>query len=459
MPFEYASQDATALAQAFAAGETDPVEAFDAALARTATADHAFIEITEQRGRREAEAARARWQAGAPLSAFDGVPMAWKDLFDIVGSVTTAGAALRRDEPGAREDAAIVRRLSQAGLVCVGKTNLSELAYSGLGLNPHFGTPVNRALAGEPRAPGGSSSGSAIAVAAGVVPIAMGTDTAGSIRIPAAFNGLVGYRCSRKRLAMDGVFALARSLDALGPITRSVRDAVQLDQLLTDGPAVTPAPLQHLQLRVDDHTLGDSRVSAAVRDNLEHCLALLQRAGVRIDRRPVRAWQATLEAIEQNGWLGAAEAFARHEQLLDSPAACALDPRVRRRLEAARSLPASRQLALYDQRVQLQAQLQRELDGALLITPTVGHVAPLLAPLEQDDELFVSCNLATLRLTMAGSLLDMPGVALPSGIDGQGLPTSLLLAACSGQDLALLRAALAVQACLAAAPGTAAEHP
>lgn len=451
MPLNLPTADATALTEAYAAGIVDPVQVFEAAMDRACTVETAFICLTPARGRREAEAASARWKAGAPLSALDGVPIAWKDLFDLQGTVTTAGAALRRHMPAADHDAVVASRLAQAGMVCIGKTNLSEFAYSGLGLNPHFGTPVNPALPGSPRAPGGSSAGSAIAVAAGVVPIAMGTDTAGSIRIPAAFNGLVGYRSSRKRLPMDGVFGLARSLDALGPLTRSVRDAVLIDQQLTGAQPLLAAESASLHLRVDPATLDDPRVQPAVRDNLERCLRRLEQAGVRIDRRPLGAWQATLEGIAEHGWLGAAEAFARHEQLLDSPAALQLDPRVRQRLETARSLPASRQLALYDLRVRLQARLRQELDGALLVTPTVAHVAPLLAPLEQDEALFAAWNLATLRLTMAGSLLDMPGVALPSGVDAQGLPTSLLLAGPSGEDLALLRAALAIEALLAKA--------
>ncbi|WP_226507427.1 amidase [Pseudomonas sp. MWU16-30317] len=449
MPFDFATADGHDLAHAYATGQTDPVEAFEAALERLPVAEHAFIALTQGRGRREAEAARRRWLDHGPLSALDGVPIAWKDLFDMKGMVTTAGAAIRRHAETAPQDAALVSRLAQAGMVSLGKTNLSELAYSGLGLNPHFGTPVNPRFSAAPRAPGGSSSGSAIAVAAGVVPIAMGTDTAGSIRIPAAFNGLVGYRSSRKRYGFAGVFGLARSLDALGPITRSVRDAIALDQLFTHTHMnLDTADLRGLRLRVDEATLNDPRVQPAVRDNLEHCLQRLGSAGAHIDRRPLRAWQSALDCIAQQGWLGAAEAFASHERLLDSADAAGLDPRVRRRLEAARSMPASRQLRLYEQRGLLQAQLHSELDGALLITPTVAHVAHLLEPLQSDDELFASTNLATLRLTMPGSLLDMPGVTLPSGVDGDGLPTGLLLAACSGNDIAVLRAALAVETLL-----------
>jgi len=437
--------DGLALAEGFASGASNPELALEDALACARQVPAAFIGLTETRARREAAAASARWAAGQPLSPLDGVPIAWKDLFDLAGTVTTAGAAVRAGMAPARADASLVNLLSRAGLVNLGKTNLSELAYSGLGLNPHFGTPVNP-LYGEPaRVPGGSSSGSAIAVAAGVVPLAMGTDTAGSIRIPAALNGLVGYRSSRRRYAATGVFPLARSLDALGPLAHSVRDVLCVDTLL--GGHVPPrAPaLQGLRLRLDPHVLGDSRIQPAVRDNLLAAVQRLARAGAVIEERPVEAFNAALNVIETRGWLGSAEAFAFHQPLLDSPAAAQLDPRVRKRLEKARHFPASEQIALYQAARDLRRHIADELDGALLITPTVGHVAPLLAPLEADEELFVQTNLATLRLTMPGSLLDMPGVALPSGTDADGLATSLLLSAPSGQDALLLRAALAVE--------------
>ncbi len=170
--------------------------------------------------------------------------------------------------------------------------------------------------------------------------------------------------------------------------------------------------------------------------------------GALIDLRPSPAFQATLQLIEQQGWLGAPEAFALHQPLLDSDAATRLDPRVRRRLEAARAFPASQLINLHSARNRLQQQMTDELDGAFLITPSVAHVAPPLSPLEADDELFVHTNLATLRLTMPGSLLDLPGVSLPSGRDALGLPTGMLISAPAGEDFRLLRAALAVEAAL-----------
>lgn len=185
-----------------------------------------------------------------------------------------------------------------------------------------------------------------------------------------------------------------------------------------------------------------------MRANLLVAIERLQLAGAVVVQRPLHGLQVTLQLIQEQGWLGAAEAFALHQPLLDSEYAEQLDPRVRRRLENARQMPASQLLRLYEARRQLQQQVQDELDGALLITPTVAHVAPPLAPLENDDELFARTNLATLRLTMPGSFLDMPGVALPSGHDAQGLPTGLLLSLPQGEDTQLLATALAVEAAL-----------
>ncbi len=439
--------DATSMAEDFASGRSDPVHALDQVLEQASRSAGVFIALTPERARREAQASAARWQAGQPLSVFDGVPLAWKDLFDVAGSITTAGAAYRRNAPAALLDAPSVGLLCRAGVVSVGKTNLSELAYSGLGLNPHFGTPHNPHGTDQPRIPGGSSSGSAVAVAAGIVPIAMGTDTAGSIRIPAALNGLVGYRSSSRRYSRDGVFPLSHTLDSLGPLTRSVRDALAIDDLLNGRAQRHRArSLNGQRFVLEQGTL--EGIEPAVRNNLLRAVDQLKAAGALVEVRPCATFQSTLDLIKHHGWLGAFEAFALHEALLDSPDAQQLDPRVRRRLEAARNLPASQLLHLTDARRRLQHQMIDDLDGAVLITPTVAHVAPALAALQADDDLFVSTNLATLRLTMPGSLLDMPGVSLPSGRDALGLPTGLLLSAPTGEDARLLRAALSVESVL-----------
>lgn len=229
-----------------------------------------------------------------------------------------------------------------------------------------------------------------------------------------------------------------------------MRDAIVLDNLLLGDRLGMPLdsvalPIAGLKLCVDAQLLGDARIQPEVRANLVAALERLAAAGAVVEHKAVPAFQQALEVIEQIGWLGGAEAFALYQGLLDSPQAEQLDPRVRKRLEGARAYPASKQVLLYQAAEALKAQIAHELDGAFLVTPTVGHVAPLLAPLEEDAELFVATNLATLRLTMPGSMLDMPSVALPSGKGEAGLPTSLLLSSSSGNDKALLRAALAIE--------------
>ncbi len=196
-------------------GKVDPVEVTEEVLAGIAAyPDKAvFTSLLEDRATTEAHAASKRLRQGRSLGLLDGIPIAWKDLFDIEGLPTTAGSKVLKKAAPAAKDAAIVDLLKQAGMVAVGRTNMSEFAFSGIGINPHYGTPHNPHGKDVPRIPGGSSSGSGVAVAAGLVPVAMGTDTGGSIRIPAGFNGIVGYKATRGRYRMDGVYPLATSLD------------------------------------------------------------------------------------------------------------------------------------------------------------------------------------------------------------------------------------------------------
>lgn len=443
--------DGCALAAAYRDGTTDPVTVADQCLAQAARLPGTFITLTPTRARSEAEASRQRWQQGRPLSPLDGVPIAWKDLYDVYGTPTTAGAEIYRNAPPAAHDAPVVEAASRAGLVMIGKTNLSEFAFSGLGLNPHYGTPTNPTMSSVPRVPGGSSSGSAIAVAGGAAMIGMGTDTAGSVRVPAAFNGIVGYRASSGRYPMQAVAELSRTLDSLGPLTRSVRDAVALDAVLSGHPSqepMPPLPASRLHFVVDEGTLTDAAVEASVRSNMSTVITKLREAGVTLEVRRCNVFHQVLDLIQAYGWLGSIEAFALHEPVLNSADAERLDQRVRRRLESSRALPASAAVRLYQARAELIAQAAHELDGALLLTPTVAHVAPQLQPLEDDPDLFARTNLATLRLTMPGSFLDMPGLALPSGANEHGLSTGVLVSAPSGQDRHLLRASLTVEAIL-----------
>lgn len=432
-------------AEGLASGRLNPVELTETALKKAAESESVFISILAERARFEAEQSRARQQAGQRLSPIDGVPIAWKDLVDITGTITTAGSKLY-DTP-ATQDAEAVRLATQAGLVSIGKVNMTELAYSGLGLNPHYGTPtLDRG--GPARVPGGSSSGSAMAVAQGIVTAAIGSDTAGSLRIPAAFNGLVSYRPSMDRPKMGGVHPLSRSMDTLGVLARNLADVLAVDDAMRLGKVEHRQAVDAQDIRVilDSDALADPQISEAVRANLLAAAQRFEAAGVRVIRRPVAAIQDALAAIARDGWLGGMEAYTEYQDLIASRPATDFDPRVRDRLLTVKEATSDRAIRLYRARQQLLVDLAAQLDGALLISPTVAKVAPELAPLERDDALYAKVNLEALRLTMAASLLTCPAIALPTGTDAAGLPTSVQVTALPGDDERLIRSALTLEA-------------
>jgi len=430
-------------------GSIDPIELVDTAMRGSRSAPGVFVSLNE-RARDAAAQSADRRRRGTPLSRLDGIPFAVKDMIDLAGSSTTRGSLTRRDWPHASRDAAVVAHLRAAGMIPIGKTNLSEFAFSGLGLNPHFGTPTARFDGVAPRAPGGSSSGSAIAVQRGLVAAAIGTDTAGSVRVPAAFNGLTGFRATCGRYDMTGVHPLAVTLDTLGPIAHTVEDCMLLDSAMQGRPdhGPTEATLRDARFIVDSLSLDDPTLEPDVGRNLLDIMARLRACGACVEVRPVQTLSLTRELIATHGWLGAIEAWTLYRETLEGSGAQRLDPRVRHRLMAARDIDSNAETRIREERPRLMSSMLAELGDAILVTPTVKHVAPPLAALESDARQFALMNLETLSLTMPGSLLDMPGVAMPSGVDRQGLPTSLLFSAPQRHDTRLLRICLAVDAAL-----------
>ncbi|MFP3646694.1 amidase family protein [Paraburkholderia sp. SIMBA_054] len=431
---------ALALAHGFAQGLIDPVTVVSSALDRAVRERKTFISLVDaDRVLLRAEESAERWRRRAPLSALDGVPIAWKDLFDIEGLVTTAGSAILSANSSAVENAALVDQAEHAGLIAIGKTNLSEFAYSGLGANPHFGTPTNPAVDKGLRVPGGSSSGAAVSVATGVIPISVGTDTAGSIRIPSAFNGVVGYRASVGRYPRAGLMGLSDTLDTIGPLARTVSDCVAFDSAVRGVPfREAGGSLRGQRFVFDLSLLERYNVSDPVGSNFIVFIQRLRESGALVDERNFTALSELHQVISDKGWLGALDAFATHCHLLDSEAASKMDPRVRARLELSRQIPASRRSELLAIRRNLQDMFMHELRDATLIMPTVAHVPPLLAPLEADPDLFAEVNLKTLAMTMPASFLDAPVIAMPSGYDGNSLPIGVQLIRSSTDDDALL---------------------
>ena len=432
-------------------GALDPValleETFDAVEAHPDKA--IFTVLTKERARAEAEASRRRLREGRSLGALDGVPIAWKDLFDMAGLPTTAGSRVLADAAPAERDAAVVRALAGAGMVSIGRVNMSEFAFSGLGINPHYGTPRNPAApAGEHRIPGGSSSGSAAAVAAGLVPVSIGTDTGGSVRIPAAFTGIVGYKASRGRYSMEGVFPLARTLDSLGPLCRTVQDAVWVDAALRDRPASEALPradLAGLSLVIPETVFFDGaepEVVAAFEAGVER----LAKAGARVRREAFPEFAEIFAVMARHGALVTAEAFVLHRERIQGEAAAGMDPRVVKRTLLGEKITLTDYLETQAVRERLTAAVKARLGPeSLLISPTLPHVAPLTQPLVDDEELFFATNGKTLRNTLVGNFLDWCGVSLPCGTGAAGMPAGLLVSGPRGSDARVLAVASVVE--------------
>ena len=449
MTLDLSTISASDLGRAYAGGRITPVEATDYFLDRIAkTADKAiFICMVEDRARREAAESAKRYARGEARGPLDGVPVAWKDLFDIAGTVTTAGSEVYRHAPPAKDDAPCVRFAAAAGLVSVGKVNMTEFAFSAMGLNPHYGTPRNPRNTKAHRVPGGSSSGSAVAVASGLVPSAIGSDTGGSVRIPAAFNGIVGYKTAEGRIDKHGAFPLSTTLDTVGPLARTVEDCVLLEGALRGKrpDPIAPARISNLRFVVPMNVVFDGAEDAVVA-NFQLVVDALNHAGAVVNEKHLASFDDVQAVMRTHGYISAAEAYKIHKSLLDSPDCARIDPRVVSRAMRGAKMSAYDLLMLYDAHETLQRQVAGELDGALLLMPTVAHTAPLVEPLERDVDLFHAVNIKTLRNTMIGNMLNLSGFAIPSGVDAQGLPTSILVSAPSGRENELFSAAAAIEA-------------
>jgi aspartyl-tRNA(Asn)/glutamyl-tRNA(Gln) amidotransferase subunit A len=444
-------RSAPEIGRLIAKGDLDPVEVAEFFLDRIERdrENPSFILVTRGRALKEAEASRKRRREGRAAGPLDGVPIAWKDLVDMAGERTTAGSALFAESPPKEKDAPIVANLSAAGMVALGKTNLSEFAFSALGLNPHFGTPRNPHDPVTPRIAGGSSAGAAVAVAAGLAPCAIGSDTGGSIRAPASFCGVVGFKTSEGRIDKRGVFPLSRTLDTIGPLARTVEDCVLIDMALRGQPASPEPPLDlnGVEFVVPDKT-GIDDVDAAVAANLETAMKRLAATGAKVVSRPVPSIGAMRELTAQYGSLVAIEAYAEHRAIFESADARRMDRRVVRRAMKGR-VSGHDVISLQRGREGLIASLTEDLKGALLVLPATPMTAPPIDPLERDDELFRVTNLRAIHYTFLGNLFRMCGLAIPSGADAAGLPTGVQFLAPGGDDDWLLAIGLSVESALA----------
>jgi aspartyl-tRNA(Asn)/glutamyl-tRNA(Gln) amidotransferase subunit A len=445
-------QSAAEIGRLIARGALDPVEVAEFFLDRIERdrQNPSFIVVTRERALNEAAASRKRRGEERLAGPLDGVPIAWKDLVDIAGERTTAGSALYADSPPKEKDAPIVANLAAAGMAALGKTNLSEFAFSALGLNPHFGTPRNPRDPLTPRIAGGSSSGAAVAVAGGLAPCAIGSDTGGSIRAPAGFCGIVGFKTSEGWIDKRGVFPLSRTLDTIGPMAHTVEDCALIDMALRGQPPspLRPADFHDVEFVVADKT-GIDDAEPAVAANLETVMKRLAAAGARVASRPIPQIGAMRALVAQYGSLVAIEAYAEHRAVFESADAQRMDRRVVKRAMLGRAASAQDVIDLRQGRERLIAALADDLKGALLALPATPMTAPAIEPLERDDELFRVTNLRAIHYTFLGNLFRMCGLALPSGTDAAGLPTGVQFLAPAGEDDRLLSIGLSTESALA----------
>ena len=442
-----AGQPLSRLAENLAAGATTSRAMVESCLASIAVNGRAFSFVDHAAARSAAdESDRLRSAGGAP-TAYAGIPISIKDLFDLAGQPTAAGAKCLRDAPRESADAPIVGRLRAAGFIIIGRTQMSEFAFTGLGLNPHQPQPVNPQ---DPRrVPGGSSGGAAVSVALGQAGGAIGTDTGGSVRIPAAFCGLTGFKPTQRRISRVGAFPLSPSLDSIGPIGHTVSCCEILDAVMADQPTAHAAALalSDLRLGVPNHLLLEA-MAPEVAEAWGRALSLLSRAGARIETFDFPELDQ-IPQINARGTISNAEAFAFHRRqgLLDQRAA--YDPNVLARIEMGATMSAADYLDLLEARAGLiAAAAGRTAPFAAVISPTTPVLAPRLDEIATPTE-FARQNALVLRNPSVANLLDRCAISLPMACDAA--PCGLMLMGDCDGDARLLSIAQAVEGALIAA--------
>jgi len=404
----------------------------------------AFIHVDPARVMHDADQQDSLRRAGRAPSPLAGIPFAVKDLFDVAGEVTAAGSVLLAGEKPAATDCDAVAAMKRAGMVALGRTNMTEFAYSGVGLNPHHGTPLSVYGRKVRRIPGGSSSGTAVAVAEGMCPVGLGTDTGGSCRIPAAFNGIVGYKPSAQRVSKRGVYPLSASLDSVGPIANSVACCETLDALLSGEGVPAAAKGGRMKLGVLKSYVHEGLDGDVGRD-YEAALRRLGDAGH--DLQDVTFPEISeMPSLLVNGGILAAEAFAHHAPIIARHAA-EYDQRVVSRIRFGEKVTVDDLARLRARRADLIRRFAQVAAGFdAIICPTVPVIPPRLDEFGSEDD-YRRINMLCLRNTTVFNFLDGCSISLPMHQDGTP-PTGLMLSRPNGGDHALFAAATAAESAL-----------
>ncbi|MEN5082385.1 amidase [Bosea sp. TWI1241] len=420
-------------------------DALEAILSRIGDGRPVFTRLLGETARAEADAADARRAARLTLGPLDGTIVSVKDLLDVAGVPTWAGSSALRDAAPATQDAPVVARLRRAGAVIIGKTNMSEFAFSGVGLNATFGTPGNALDAA--LIPGGSSSGAAVSVAQGSSVLAVGTDTGGSCRIPAALNGITGMKPSHGSVPAEGCFPLAPSLDVIGPLARDVAGCAALFDVLAGRESALASPLAPSRIRLGVARGGFlAEADPAIVAAYDAALARIERLGITLEPVDLDApWQEMQAAFPVP--MVAIEAAAVHRELMARDPGL-FDRRVAARIGLGTAFPAADYLRTVETRRQLVRRLATLLDGLDgFLAPTVPVPAPAIAALEADDDTFHAANRLMLRNPAFCNLFDLCSISLPLPLDG-GRSGGLMLSAVAGEDQRLLRVAAQLESAL-----------
>ena len=405
---------------------------------------NAFISVYRERALAEAIAADVARREGRHTSPFAGIPISIKDLFDVAGVVTTAGSHVLDDQPAATHDAMIVQRLRSAGFIILGKTNMTEFAYSGLGINAHYGTPASPFDRRTRRIPGGSSSGGAVSVSDNMSAATIGTDTGGSTRIPAALCGIVGFKPTAERVPQDGCIPLSPSLDSIGPMANTVTCCAILDTVMagTNDIELTPYPQVGLRLGVLDGFAMeglDPEVQSAYQSVLD-----------RLGKRGVLTKTINLPELENynahnnKACLVGGEALAWHRKHLQIRSDH-YDPWVRDRIEASQSFSAADYVEIVARRKAVQQATQKRCAGLdAIVLPTVPLIPMPIAELSQDPELAKTINVMNLRNTSVANTLNAPAITIPCHVP-ESPPVGFMLMGQPHEDRKLLSVALSLE--------------
>ena len=436
-----------ALADDLKTGRTSARKLVEECLARIADpageGRRAFIHVDKAAAIEAAEAMDRLRKANAAPSRFAGIPVSIKDLFDIRGQVTRAGSRALEDSAPAETDAPVVARLRRAGFIVIGRTNMTEFAYSGIGINPHYGTPKSTWNRKEGHVPGGSSSGAAVSIADRMACGALGTDTGGSCRIPAAYNGIVGFKPTQRRVPLDGGVPLSSSLDSFGPLANSTSCCAVLDAVLAAEPNVSlrARPIKGMRLAVPT-TVALDDLDEAVAATFDRALQTLSRHGALIERVEVPEF-LDVAPMNAKGGFAAAESYAWHRYLLTSKGDV-YDPRVSARILRGAEISAADYIDLVNGRRSLIARAHARLAPYdALVMPTTANTPPRIADLT-DDKAFAAANLRSLRNCTLINMIDGCAISLPAHREGD-VPVGLMLAASGGSDRRIFELAASVE--------------